>query len=44
VIKLGDLLDGVDIADPADGDAKVFATTYATITTATTALGGLLGK
>jgi protein-tyrosine-phosphatase/predicted ATP-grasp superfamily ATP-dependent carboligase len=44
VIKLGDLLDGVDIADPIDGDADTFATTYATITAATTALGGLLGK
>ena len=31
VIKLGDLLDGADIADPVDGDAALFAATYAAI-------------
>ena len=44
VIKLGDLLDGADIADPIDGDARMFAATYATIAAASAALAGLLGK
>jgi len=43
VIKLGDLLDGADIADPVDGDAGTFAAVYATIAAATTELGRLLG-
>ena len=43
VIKLGDLLDGADIADPVDGDAAVFAAAYATITAAVTELGRRLG-
>jgi protein-tyrosine-phosphatase/predicted ATP-grasp superfamily ATP-dependent carboligase len=34
VVKLGDLLDGADIADPVDGDTMVFAATYATIAAA----------
>jgi protein-tyrosine-phosphatase/predicted ATP-grasp superfamily ATP-dependent carboligase len=34
VIKLGDLLDGAEIADPVDGDAAVFAATYAAIAAA----------
>ena len=31
VLKLGDLLDGTDITDPVDGNATVFAATYAAI-------------
>ncbi len=42
VIKLGDLLDGADIADPVDGDARTFAATYATIAAATAEMGRLL--
>ena len=39
VIKLGDLRDGKEIADPVDGDAAVFAATYAAISAATAELG-----
>jgi protein-tyrosine-phosphatase/predicted ATP-grasp superfamily ATP-dependent carboligase len=44
VVKLGDLLDGTDIADPVDGDAETFAATYATIAAAATELGRLLDR
>jgi hypothetical protein len=44
VIKLGDLLDGADIADPVDGDATMFAATYATIVAATAELGRALAR
>lgn len=44
VIRLGDLLDGAEITDPVDGDAAVFATTYATIAAAVAALEQGLGK
>jgi len=44
VIKLGDLLDGADIADPVDGDATEFAAAYATIVAAVAKLGELLGR
>jgi protein-tyrosine-phosphatase/predicted ATP-grasp superfamily ATP-dependent carboligase len=42
VVKLGDLLDGADIADPVDGDATMFAATYTTIAAAAAELGHVL--
>jgi protein-tyrosine phosphatase len=44
VIKLGDLLDGAEIADPVDGDAAVFAATYAAIAAAVAELGRQMEK
>jgi protein-tyrosine-phosphatase/predicted ATP-grasp superfamily ATP-dependent carboligase len=43
VVKLGDLLDGAEIADPVDGDGAVFAATYAAIAAAVAELGRLVG-
>ncbi len=39
VVRLGDLLDGAEIADPVDGDAAAFAATYAAIAAAVAELG-----